>query len=150
MRIAFEVDDQDLRRGLQEDRERWGDLRGALERLGQALLERQRENVETAGATARQSWPELAPKTRAIRAHYGHGRRPLVRRGDLLASLAYRVEGDTAVSGSPLPYADVLDAGGRVPGSSRTVPAFPFLAPTETDHDAYLELALDHLAGEAS
>ena len=109
--------------------------------IGELVASNLQENIRTEGQRTGEAWPDLHPVTRKIREYYGHTAGKLVRGGDLLHSIRVLEVGPTFVDvGSRLPYASVLDTGGRWEG--REVQAFPYLHLSEQDHDDLLEVAL--------
>lgn len=122
--------------------------------LGSTLVDDMRRHIETAGQSAGQSWAPLAGMTQAIRDHYGHGPKPLIRSGELLESIEQLGATSTTVEvGSRHPAAGVVDGGGPATdphGRSVDIPARPFALASGQALDA-LERALgDHLVGVSS
>jgi len=98
-------------------------------------------------------WPTLAPQTRAIRRHYGHGDGPrLVRAGDLLHSITTLGLTDRGVDvGTNMRYARTANDGGEVTdpqtGRTRTVQAFPFAYVTPGEVQDLLTLVTEYFFG---
>lgn len=138
---------QDLRAAAKRARKPRAEV---FDRIAGRLESIMRRNIKLFGANLGSSgkWPKLKPLTFKIRAFYKHGKRPLIRRGDLIRSILGTQLGNEAEALAHEPFAGIVDQGGTPTTGTcknRVVPARPFAAITEGDVDEIEDLVAQHI-----
>ena len=154
--LDIEIDDAELRRELTRLLAAVGDLRPALREIGEVLVRSTKQRFHDERDPDGQRWEPNADATlRAyLRRRQGRalrGKKILTGRGTLADSIAYRLEGQTAVAvGTPRDYGAMHQFGGTRadhPHLWGNIPARPYLGISDEDRADISAILRAHLAG---
>lgn len=118
-RIAIEIDDREVRRGLRNLADAGEDLSPAMRVVSELLLSIAEESFEREASPEGEPWTPLAAGTRRQRRKEGKDGPILQRDRHLRRSLDSAYDRTSAVAGTNLAYAAIHQFGGRVEQSSR-------------------------------
>ena len=120
----------------------------ALETIGENTAERAQEKmgVYQEGFPPFPEWPELAPFTKVDRVKKGFSaNEPLLRTGELRATIGFGVEGDTVEVGSTHTVAPIQEFGDPV----LNIPSRPFIGPAMAEEMQRKALVLVKAVGDS-
>jgi phage virion morphogenesis protein len=145
--VEVEIDDEEIRRALQHLLEVSGNLRPALQEIGERLTESTKHRFETITGPDGRRWPLNSVLSTLL---YKDGDRPLTgETGALMDTIHWQLVGDDAVEiGSPMEYAAMQQFGGtkaEFPHLWGDIPARPFLGISDDDKDAILDEIQAHI-----
>ncbi len=154
---AIDVDDREILAALRQLQQSTGNLRPALQKIGERLKESTHQRFSTKTAPDGSHWDGnsdvtiWAPKKLPTGGYSIKGRDdPLVDRGTLGSTIDYQLLGnDTLLIGSPLEYAAMMQFGGtksEFPNLWGDVPGRPFLGISEDDKVQILATIQSHLS----
>jgi len=163
--IRIDIDDRDVKQALQTLQHRVGDLRPAMEDIGELLLKTTEQRFQTSTAPDGSRWAPNSPATimQYLQAKGGaFGKRgELTKRGARLAAskkpligetrslstqISYRADRASVEVGSSRLYAPIHQFGGKAGrGKKVTIPARPFFGLSESDKRAVLDIIAEHL-----
>lgn len=142
----IEIDDEEIRRALQNLQDAAGDMSTALKEIGERLTESTKHRFETTTGPDGNRWPRNSPAT----LQHKEGDRPLTgETGELMDTIHWQLQGDDAVEiGSPMEYAAMQQFGGakaEFPHLWGDIPARPFLGISDDDRDTMLDIIQAHI-----
>lgn len=150
--ITIEVDDAELKRGIAELLAKIADPRGALEEIGEVLVQSTKRRFASETDPQGNRWAENRPVTKARKKNP----KILTEEGYLGDLITWQLEGSKGVAvGSNLAYAAVQQFGAKRGAFGRTkrnapipwgnIPARPFLGLSDEDGERVLEILRDYL-----
>lgn len=145
VRMTFSLDDQALRRDLQDRLARLEEAGPFLRNIGEEMLPRINQRFQTETAPDGSRWKALSPVTVGLRIkRNGNAPMTILRvRGHLAGSINYQVTGQKLQIGTDSTvehYAGIHQFGGKA-GRNRkvTIPARPYLGFSDEDLDVIQE-----------
>lgn len=145
--IEIHIDDEHIRRALNNLQRASSNLRPALKEIGKTLKESTHKRFETTTSPDGSAWPLNSVLSTLL---YKEGDRPLTDGGILGDTINYRLLGNDAVEiGSPMKYAAMQQFGGKkseFPKLWGDIPARPFLGISDDDKNDILTIIHDHLS----
>lgn len=157
--IRIEIDDDAARAALERLAELGGNLRPAMEDIGELLIVRTRERFAASTGPDGTPWAPKSPVTlERYRARRVNAPKPLIGESRRLSSEIHKRVGDNEVSvGSALIYAAVQQLGAARGAFGRTargapipwgrIPARPFLGLSTQDRADIVDILVEHLEG---
>lgn len=128
---------------LEGMRGRLGNLRPAMDEIGQALQTSTHQRFLDAEDPEGRPWPELSAATKAKR---GSDAKPLRDRGNLFDSINWRAGAAEVAVGSIRKYARLQQLGGQAGrGRKVTIPPRPYLGINEDDRQEITDILRVHL-----
>lgn len=143
--IEVRVGTRNLSQMLREIQRRAGDLRPALTKIGEEMIDATQENFDREG---RPKWLDLASSTKKRREAKGKSGKMLQVTGQLINSISRTITGASAIVGTNLKYAEAHQFGGWYGRNRQTpIPARPFLKLTKRDVEGAEKILVKYLQG---